>query len=161
MNVVNQLAKHLRDVYFGRNWTWVNLKDTLADVTWQEATTKVHNCNTIAVLVFHVNYFIGVQVKVLRGGPLEGHDKYSFDCPPITSQQDWENLLAKVFAEGETLVALIEQLPAERLWEYFADEKYGTYYRNLQGNIEHIHYHLGQIAILKKIIRSQHNTSSH
>ena len=161
MDITQQLAKHLRDVHFGGNWTWVNLKDTLNDVTWQEATTKIYDCNTIAVLVFHINYFIDVQVKVLRGGPLEGHDKYSFDCPPITSQQDWENMLAKIFADGEALAALVEQLPAEKLWENFKEEKYGNYYRNIQGNTEHIHYHLGQITILKKIIRGQNSVSSH
>lgn len=161
MNVVNQLAKHLRDVYFGRNWTWVNLKDTLADVTWQEAMTKAYDCNTIAVLVYHINYYAEAQIRVLRGGPLDAHDKYSFDCPSIHSQDEWDAMRAMVLGNAETLQGLIEQLPAEKLWEHFADEKYGTYYRNLQGNIEHIHYHLGQIAILKKIIHSQHNTSSH
>lgn len=161
MSITEQLAKHLRDVHVGGNWTWVNLKDTLNDVTWQEATTKVYDCNTIAVLVFHINYFIDVQVKVLSGGPLNAHDKYSFDCPPVNSQQDWEKILAKVWADAEALSALVEQLPPEKLWEYFTDEKYGTYYRNIQGNIEHIHYHLGQVVILKKVIRGQNMVSSH
>ena len=35
------MAKHVRDVHFGGNWTAVNLKDALADVTWQQATTRL------------------------------------------------------------------------------------------------------------------------
>lgn len=53
MNVTEQIAKQLRTVYFGGNWTSVNFKETLADVTWQQATTQVYSCNTIAILVYH------------------------------------------------------------------------------------------------------------
>jgi hypothetical protein len=43
MKVATQIARHVRDVYFGDNWCGVNLKNSLADVTWQQATTKVIN----------------------------------------------------------------------------------------------------------------------
>jgi hypothetical protein len=52
MNLTAQIAKHFRDVHFGGNWTSVNLKETLTDVTWQQATTKIYSLNTIATLVF-------------------------------------------------------------------------------------------------------------
>jgi len=47
---------------------------------------------------------------------------------------------------------LIEQLPEAKLGEIFSEEKYGTYYRNIHGIIEHTHYHLGQIVLIKKIL---------
>ena len=154
MSPTAQIAKHFREVHFGVNWTWSNLRDNLADVTWEQATTQVHGLNTIAALVFHIHYFVGVTLKVLQGGPLEGSDKYSFDLPPIQSQEDWDNLLAQVWADAETYASLIEQLPEEQLWEVFSQEKYGNYYRNLHGIIEHTHYHLGQIAVIKKILQA-------
>lgn len=150
MSLTAQIAKHLRDVHFGGNWTWVNLKATLSDVTWQQATTKVQDFNTIATLIFHVNYYLGIQIKVLQGGPLEGNDKLSFAHPPIESQDDWDAMLEKAWTDAETLAALIEALPEEKLWETFSDEKYGNYYRNFAGLIEHTHYHLGQMALIKK-----------
>ena len=58
MNTPKQIAKCLRDVYGGQNWTAVNLKDTLKDVSWQQAIGKVDNLNTIAMLVFHINYYV-------------------------------------------------------------------------------------------------------
>ena len=57
MKTTQQLAKHFRDVHFGGNWTFVNLKDTLADISWQEATAKHLDFNTIANLLFHINYY--------------------------------------------------------------------------------------------------------
>ena len=152
MNVTAQVAKQLRDVHFGGNWTASNLKQHLSDVTWQQATTKIPSFNTIAALVYHMNYYVSAVIKVLQGGPLDAHDKFSFDHPPVLSQQDWENLLDKTWVDAETLATLIEQVPDAKLSENFLDGKYGTWYRNLDGVVEHIHYHLGQIVLIKKML---------
>ena len=152
MSLTAQIAKHFRDVHFGGNWTSVNLKHSLTDITWQEATTQIYSLNSIATLVFHMNYYVSAVLKVLQGEPLNAHDKYSFDLPPIRSQNDWENLLDKTWSDAENFASLVEQLPDNKLGETFSDEKYGNYYRNLNGIIEHIHYHLGQIVLIKKIL---------
>jgi hypothetical protein len=152
MNLPGQIAKHLRDVYWGGNWTASNLKEGLAGITWQQATTKVYSFNSIAALVYHMNYYVSAVLKVLQGEPLNASDKYSFSHPPILSQEDWENLLNETLADGESFASLIEQLPESTLWEPFSDGKYGNYYRNIHGVIEHIHYHLGQIVLIKKIL---------
>ncbi len=130
MSITKQIAKHFREVNFGGNWTVSNLKDQLADVNWQQAITKHHDFNTIATLVFHINYFVTVALKVLQGGPLVGNDKLSFDHPPINSQENWEKMLQKTFTDAENFVAAIEALPENKLLETFTDEKYGNYYRN-------------------------------
>jgi hypothetical protein len=152
MSLTKQIAKHFRDVHFGGNWTSSNLKEHLADITWEQAMTKVYSFNTIAILVFHMNYYVSEVSKVLQGQSLEAKDKYSFDLPPIQSAEDWERLLNKTWTDAENFAALIEQVPEARLWEDFTDNKYGNYYRNLTGIIEHIHYHLGQIVLIKKIL---------
>jgi hypothetical protein len=151
MNLPAQIAKHFRDVHFGGNWTSSNLKETLDGVSWQQATTQLYSFNTIATLVYHMNYFVSVVLNVLQGEALDANDKYSFDCPPILSQEDWTKLLDKTWADAESFARLVEQLPEHELWEDFSDEKYGNYYRNIHGIIEHIHYHTGQIALIKKI----------
>jgi hypothetical protein len=152
MNTTSQLAKHLRDVYFGGNWTVTHLKSALKGITWQQATTKVYDFNTIATLTFHIHYFVGVASKVLDEGVLEGNDKLSFNHPPINLQQDWETFLEQVFTTAEKFSTLIAQLPDDKLSNDFTDEKYGSYFRNILGIIEHTHYHLGQIALLKKLV---------
>lgn len=155
MNTTKQLAQHFRDVHFGGNWTFVNLKNSLDDVTWQEATTKLHDFNTIATLLFHINYYVNPVLKVLQGEPLIASDKYSFDCPPITSNEDWQKLVQKVLDEAELFAQEIEKLDELKLYDVFSEEKYGNYFRNLLGIIEHSHYHLGQISLIKKLIRQK------
>src|SRR5687768_12864019 len=152
MNLSSTLAKRFRAIYTGNNWTNTNIKEAVANVSWEQAITKVHSFNTIAALIFHMDYYVSVALKVLQGGPLEGHDRFSFDCPPIQSQQDWEQLKDKVFADAEAVASLLEQLPENKFWEIFTDEKYGTYYSNIVGLIEHNHYHLGQVVLIKKIL---------
>ena len=160
MQSTEQIAKHLRDFHFGGNWTASNLKDKLADVTWQQATTQVGSFHTIAALVYHMNFFVSATLKVLQGGPLDAKDKYSFDHPPILSEEDWEKLLEKTWADAESLASLIERLPEKTLSEPFVDERYGSYYRCLHGPIEHCHYHLGQIALMKSMIAQANGQST-
>lgn len=152
MRLTEDLAKHLRDVHFGGNWTNSNLKGSLENVTWQQATTEFQTFNTIAALVFHINYYIDAVQKVLAGETLQANDKYSFDVPLINSEQDWNTLLEKTWTDAENFALLIEKLPDSMLSENFTAEKYGSYYRNIQGIIEHTHYHLGQIVILKQLL---------
>jgi len=153
MSLMAHMAKQIRDVYNGGNWTSVNFKDQLADITWQQANRKIYNFNTIVALVYHVSYYVSALIPVLQGGSLNAHDKYSFDHPPIRSQKDWEEMVNKTWSDAEILAVLIEQLPESKLWEDFFDIKYGSYYRNIQGIIEHNHYHLGQIVLIKEIIQ--------
>jgi len=150
--ISKQIASHFKQVFFGGNWTSVDFTAELKDVDWVVATTKVKDLNTIARLVFHVDYYIDVTIKVLEGGPLDAHDKFSFDCPEINNEEDWENLRTKLFRDATTYAGLVEHLPDSKLEELFCLEKYGNYYRNIHGLIEHCHYHLGQIVLIKKLI---------
>ena len=155
LSITQQIAKHLRELHFGGNWTGVNLKEKLRDVTWQQAVARVGSFHSIATLVFHMNYYVDATIKVLRGGPLDAKDEYSFDHPPVESKEDWERLLEQTWSDAEELATLIEQLPDERLGEPFVDQKYGSYYRCLHGPIEHCHYHLGQIALVKMLTEGE------
>lgn len=155
MKFNEQIAQHLRGVHFGGNWTAVSLQDKLSGVTWQQATTPVHGFHTIAEIVFHMNYFVAATIQVLKGGPLDAKEKLSFDCPTIASEEDWNALLKRTWRDAEELASVIGCMPEEQLAASFVDEQYGTYYRCLHGPIEHCHYHLGQIALIKAILRAE------
>jgi hypothetical protein len=150
--IPSQIAKQFRQVCFGGNWTSVNFQQVLSDVNWIQATTKVNSFNTIAVLVFHTNYYVSEVLKVLKGGTLEAHDKYSFNVPAIDSAKTRTELLEKTWKDAEEFARLVEELPEIKLSETFSDPEYGSYYRNLHGIIEHNHYHLGQIVLIKKLL---------
>ena len=152
MSIAAEIARQLREVHYGGNMAGSNLRDNLEGLTWEQATTKVLSLNTIALLTFHINYYEAGLIKVMNGGPLDISDKYSYDMPAITCAGDWEKLREKVLADCEVFAKEIEQLTDTQLAGPFLDGKYGTLYRNLTGVIEHTHYHLGQIAIVRKMV---------
>lgn len=151
MSTPQQLARHFRELHTGSNTTGVNFRDTLSGITLQQATEKVHGLNTIAMLVFHVNYYVSAVLKVMQGKPLDAHDKYSFDLGPLETEAAWQQLVNKTFADAEQLAALIAQMSETQLNEDFASGKYGNNFRNLFGLVEHAYYHLGQISLVKKM----------
>jgi len=153
MSLTQQTAKHLRDVFFGGNWTTSNVKDTLSDLSWEEALTPIDDFNTIAVLTFHISYYLDAIIDVSEGRPLSLKDELSFDCPQISSEDEWINLQNSIWERVETAASYIEKLNDQQLNDHFFDQKYGTYYRNMHGLIEHTHYHLGQIVILKRMVK--------
>lgn len=148
------LSEHLHQVYFGNNWTARDLKTILNGITWRQASSKINSFNTIAQLTYHIHYFIDIQRKVLLGGPLVGSDTESFDHPLMTTQEEWDAFLSDVWETAEQWTQLVADLSEDTLHQDFVDPKYGTYYRNLLGAIEHAHYHLGQIAFIKKMLTS-------
>lgn len=155
MQLNDQIALHLRHFYFGGNWTDVNLKDTVADLNWEQATTPLPDLHTIAELVYHINYYVHAVLQVLEGKPLTASDKFSFQAPAIASENNWQQLLEQCWKDAEAFASCIEKLPVEQLGANFQGEAYGNYYRNLQGIIEHGHYHLGQIVLIKKMMKQQ------
>ena len=79
------------------------------------------------------------------------HEK-SVTEPEIHSEADWQALLDRMWNNGDRFAAMIEEFPEEKLWEVFMAEQYGNGFRNIAGVIEHNHYHLGQIVVVKKLI---------
>ena len=146
MSLAQRLAKDLKEFHIDGTWVSTNLNDQLADVDWQMATKQVYNLNSIAMLSFHINYYVVAVTQVLEGGPLDAHDRFSYDLPPITNEEDWQQLRAKVIADGEKFSEVVEKLGDENLLDDFADAK-------LLGNLEHSYYHLGQIVLIKKILK--------
>ena len=156
MNNPTILSNRFREVIL--NETWIantNFKDQLTNLDWKMATAKFQALNTISILAQHIHYYINGIKNVFLGGNLEIRDKFSFDFPPIESQEQWESFLTKFWKDSEEFADLIEKMPEEKLYENFVDEKYGTYLRNIDGMIEHSYYHLGQIVLIKKILTNQ------
>lgn len=153
MNNSHQLAERLKEVILDGAWIAnTNFKDQLEHLDFKTATTKVQSLNSISMLAQHVHYYIKGINQVFKEGKLTIKDKYSFDFPIIESQAAWQNFLTKFWTDTESLIGLIEQLPENKLDQVFVDQKYGTYKRNIEGLIEHSYYHLGQIALIKKML---------
>jgi len=148
------IAARLREVLLNGYWIAnTNYQQQIKSITWQQAVQKIDSLNTIAALVYHVNYYIAGLLNVFENGKLEISDKYSFDLPPIQSEADWNALVNEFLSNAGEFANRIEQMEDELFDQPFVQEKYGTYLRNIEGVIEHSYYHLGQISLICKMIK--------
>ncbi|OXA85923.1 DUF1572 family protein [Flavobacterium hercynium] len=155
MNTQSKLANRFREVILDGTWIAnTNFKNELNGLDFKVANTKIQNLNTISILSQHIHYYINGIKNVFLGGSLDIRDKYSFDFPEIDSREKWEFFLNKFWADSEEFAELIASMTEEKLNSNFVDEKYGTYFRNIDAMIEHSYYHLGQIVLIKKMLKN-------
>lgn len=153
MKRTSAIANRIREVYLTGKWIAnTNLKEQIVSVNREQACRRTGSLNTIALLTFHLNYYLKGLLHVFNGGDLEIRDKYSFDLPEIKSEADWNTLVNDVLSNAEMFANYVEQMEDSLLDQPFVDEKYGSYLRNIEGVIEHSYYHLGQISLLRKMI---------
>lgn len=150
-----QLATHLREVHLGGNWCEVNFKQQLQDLSVAEINDKSYSTNSILTLCYHTHYYVKVLGKVLSGEPLNSRDEESFVHPEISTEQEVQGLSKMIIDTAESTAKLLEKMDANQLSSFFGSEKYGSIFRNAFGIIEHLNYHLGQIVLIKKLLRKQ------
>jgi hypothetical protein len=150
------LALRLREVFLVGKWIAnTNYQEQVNNINWQQATGQIQDLNSIALLIFHINYYLEGLSKVFNGGPLDINDKFSFNMDPMQNEQDWQKLKNNFLNNATIFCNQVEQMSQNQLDEVFVDKKYGTYLRNIEAVIEHSYYHLGQIVLIKKMILKQ------
>jgi uncharacterized damage-inducible protein DinB len=148
-----QIASRLQEVYLTGKWVAnTNYREQISNLNWQQATKKENGFNSIALLVFHINYYLEGLIIAFTQHQLTISDKYSFDMPTIENEQDWNRIKAAFLNNAETFISLIEKMDDDQLTTPFIEEKYGSTWRNIEGVLEHSYYHLGQIVLLKKML---------
>lgn len=155
MRTSKQLAHRFREVLLNGKWIAnTNFQDQLQSVTVVQANSKISTLNTIALLTFHVNYYIAGLNHFFENGSLEIRDKFSFDMPSLDDEKAWNDLKKSLFKNAKTFADHVESLTDEQLNAVFVKEDYGTYARNIEAMIEHSYYHLGQISLIKKMVQA-------
>lgn len=153
MNISANLANRLREVLLSGTFIAnTNFKAQLESIDYKEATKQIHELNTIALLTFHINYYLEGVNAVFDGKDLTIKDEFSFDMASISAAGDWQNLKAKFLINSEKFIRHVEEFSEEELQQPFVNEKYGSLQRNIDAMIEHSYYHLGQIVLIRKMI---------
>ncbi|MEM9940481.1 MAG: hypothetical protein AAF939_02750, partial [Planctomycetota bacterium] len=158
--VVNEgenLAYRIREVFHSGKWIAnTNYQLLLAETTWEQAVFQLEGySNSIAKLTYHLNYYLSGLNQAFETGTLTIQDKHSFDMPEVSNEDQWKALTKEILHSAEIFAQSVSLMSSVELRQPFIVEKYGTMQRNVEGVIEHAYYHLGQIAILKKLISAK------
>jgi len=155
MELTTLISTHIKEVYEGNNWTDVNIADTISDLNFKEATAITPaSSNTIAALLYHIKFYNKHVMQRLEGTAPAINDANGFDMPPLENENDWKKLVDDTHQSFIRLAGAAKNFPEERLSEITPNGD-SSYYKTLHGIVEHAHYHLGQIIILKHLIRKK------
>ena len=159
MNILNAITQNLTATFEGNNWTDVDIASAINDITFDEAITQTNaSPNTIASLTHHLFFWNGIIMKRLKGNNPSGPEN-GYNISHIKTENDWNDLKEKTHQSFIDLANAIKNFAEEKLNETYAEGK-SSYYKNITGIIEHAYYHLGQITILKRIVKRLDNTQS-
>jgi len=151
MDIKSLIAQHVIEAHEGGNWTSNSIKETLQDVSLSAATNvTAASQNTIAAILHHLSYWNRVMIQRIAGIAVEIPDSNGFDVPAITTDQEWKALQEDNIKSAHELASAIRAVDPEDLTSPILPG-YSSTYKNLQGTVEHIHYHLGQMTMLKRL----------
>lgn len=148
VKIIDTIAQHFYEVNYSNNWTDASVKDILHGITYEQAIKKTGSANTIALLLFHMDFYNMVVYDRIVGTTKHFEHEESLKEPNISSEADWQQLQQQYFNNVNKIHKAILEFDESCLFEQKTNN---TPYKNLHGLVEHIHYHLGQISLLKKL----------
>lgn len=152
-----RMAEQLRRMYDGPAWHGPALKPLLEEVDEQRAAARrISHAHSIWELVLHIAAWLRIARERLSATETREHTAEE-NWPAISGS--WNDARTKLDDEYRELVSAIGVFPDDRLNDTAPATEPQTFYILLHGVIQHIAYHAGQIAILKKCMDAPARTA--
>lgn len=155
MSELSRISDLLNQSFSGGAWHGPALEELLEDVTFEQAAAKpLANAHTIWEIVLHITAWKETVLKRLAGekADLTTEAENWPDVAEVT-KTSWQNTLARLREAHENLRNMLSQDDESSLQKIVPGQNYDTYFM-MHGLIHHDLYHAGQIALLKKAIKS-------
>jgi uncharacterized damage-inducible protein DinB len=149
-----RLAEEMKEAYEGNPWFGRNAKQLLAEVDEAMAFEKLASQHSIVELVWHMVTWKAFAINRLRkdtSKPLQAFEAEDWRNLDHNDKSLWPQGLQLLRQTHNELVEVVQQQKDEILVEKVAERDY-TYRKLLNGVLQHDIYHLGQIALLKKVL---------
>jgi len=154
-----RIAEQLRRAFEGEAWHGPALMELLAGVGEREAAARpLGGAHTIWELLHHVAAWEAIALRRMRGERVVDVAQAD-DWPPVVDRTAaaWARDLEAARQGNARLRAAIAELDEARLAAIVPGKDYDNYVL-LHGVVQHDLYHAGQIALLKKELRTSQPT---
>ncbi len=152
MNEIARIKQLFADLFNGHPWLDVTIKDTLDNLTAEQAYRNVvTGGNTIWEIVNHI---IAWRQNVLErvGGAVITTPEHNYFFPvQDCSDEAWEQTLIELNETQDQWLRFFDEFSEEDFEKIYPNNNM-TYYQHIHGIIQHDAYHLGQIVLLVKAI---------
>jgi hypothetical protein len=154
MTEIERIEDQLRRSIEGDAWHGPALNELVKDLTAAEAAAKpIPDAHSIWEILLHIISDQEVVLERLAGKPASYCGEQ--DWPPVRDQSSaaWSSAIRLLNDTRARLSKAILELDATQLDKPIV-AGFSSVYVTLHGNVQHNLYHAGQIALLKKAIRS-------
>ena len=154
MTEIERIEDQLRRSIQGEAWHGPSLNELLNDVNAAEAAAKpIPDAHSIWEILLHIISDQELVLERLEGKPASYSGEQ--DWPPVREQSGaaWSSAIRLLDDTSARLRKAILELDATQLDKPIV-EGFSSVYMTLHGDVQHNLYHAGQIALLKKAIRS-------
>lgn len=151
MPKTQDILDHFDGVLNGDAWHGDPVWQVLDGITAQQAAARVApSVHTIWEIVMHMTFWENVAAQRLAGRRAGLVEELNFPATPAAKEDTWRATLDQFRASNRAFRQALDALDTGKLDERTAAGK-RTCYGEAHGLIEHHVYHLGQIALLKKM----------
>lgn len=155
MTTLPQFIKELEDAHEGKPWYGLSFHSIVDDITPKEALAVAGNGMSIARLVYHMIKWRKALSERLIGTPgFMAKDEDPDNWVPLNTlnEETWEAAKKEYDRQQELIISELKKRDEAFLDEEWYPER--NYRYLVSGIIQHDIYHLGQISLLRSMLRS-------
>lgn len=157
MSQPQQLFNRLQVVLLNHNMnTGSNIKDQLASITWHEAIIQIDFVSSIADILNQMNQYLQRALNYLNSNNLESLKTSDFSASKIKAKYDWDHLQHQYYDTSKAIVRHIKHMESNDLLKASIDKTHLDHQNYINGIIEYCYYQLGQIVLIKKMIKGRY-----
>jgi hypothetical protein len=160
MNEADRIVDQYDRVINGDAWHGDPVWKILDGITAGDAAFSPNEgANSIWHLILHMKYWENIVERQLRGLPREESEALNFPALPGVSEENWQSTLRAFRKSNAAFREALVALDPARLDELSPTGNY-SFYVEAHGLVQHHVYHAGQIALLRRLQRSQRKAAS-
>ena len=150
MSEVQRIEDQLARAFGGDSWHGDPLLKILGGIKAEQAAShSVTRAHSIWEIVLHITFTEGIMRRRIKGEDTRFDEGEDWPFVRGESEEDWHEALARLEASHQELRETISQLSDDQLDSTVVGRDYSLYVL-LHGLVQHLVYHAGQIALLKK-----------
>jgi uncharacterized damage-inducible protein DinB len=152
---LNRISNLFEDLYNGDPWIGVNIRDTIKSLTPVEAAKKVFaNSNSIWQILNHLlQWRINLLNRLNGEKAFSPVDNYFIEITD-TTEEAWKKLLSDFDKSQEQWLLFLKNADEDSLDIIEPGSSYSRY-TFIHGILQHDAYHLGQISMLAKQVKTK------
>ena len=150
MSQIDFIVDQLKRAFDGEAWHGPALMEVLDGIDAKRAASRpVSAAHSIWELVLHVGAWEQVVTRRIQGETLTLTDEQNFGHVGQVNEENWRRAIQTLQKNHSDLIKAVSSLPESRLKERVPGKDYDLLFM-LLGTLQHVAYHGGQIALIKR-----------